>query len=233
MQPELEAKVKDWYAANFIPEMTRILGEEAPLADYLPVGPAPYYLQYHYIVTNPNSPERRKLVDNAGDGSEYSRLHAIYHPLLRAAATTVGFFDFIIADPKTGRVIYTVDKEVDFTTSLLFGPYRNTNIAAAVARCAQSPDPSVICLEDFAPYAPSGGAPIAFMGAPIIDKGVVIGVLIAQLSNAEIDNVVTGNRQWRHEGFGNTGEAYLVGPTSWCVQRRADFTRTATPTLPI
>jgi class 3 adenylate cyclase len=68
-----------------------------------------------------------------------------------------------------------------------------------------------VCLEDFAPYAPSGGAPIAFMAAPVIDRGVVIGVLIAQLSIEEIDNVVTGDRRWRQDGFGATGEAYLVG----------------------
>ena len=50
------------------------------------------------------------------------------------------------------------------------------------------------------------------MAAPVIDQGVVIGVLVAQLSNEEIDNVVTGDRRWRQEGFGATGEAYLVGP---------------------
>ena len=50
------------------------------------------------------------------------------------------------------------------------------------------------------------------MAAPVIDQGVVIGVLVAQLSNEEIDNVVTGDRRWRQEGFGDTGEAYLVGP---------------------
>ena len=210
--PELRQKVGDWYAANFIPQMTRILGREPALSDYLPVGGAPYYLQYHYIVENPNPAERRKLLDDAGDGSDYSKLHAVYHPLMRAAATTVGFFDFMIADPKSGRLIYTVQKEVDFTTSLQFGPYRRSNVAAAVARCAESADRSAICLEDFAPYVPSGGAPIAFMGAPVIDQGGVIGVLIAQLSNDEIDNVVTGGRRWRHEGFGETGEAYLVGP---------------------
>ena len=210
--PELQQKVGDWYAANFIPQMTRVLGREPALSDYLPVGGAPYYLQYHYIVGNPNPAERRKLLDDAGDGSEYSRLHAVYHPLMRAAATTVGFFDFMIADPKSGRLIYTVQKEVDFTTSLQFGPYRRSNVAAAAARCAESADRSAICLEDFASYAPSAGAPIAFMGAPIIDQGVVIGVLIAQLSNDEIDNVVTGGRSWQQEGFGGTGEAYLVGP---------------------
>jgi len=210
--PELRRKVSDWYVANFMPDMTRILGEKAALANYLPVGAAPYYLQYHYIVTNPNPAARRSLLDDAGDGSDYSKLHAIYHPLMRAAATTVGFFDFMIADAKSGRLIYTVAKEVDFTTSLQAGPYRNSSVASAVARCGVSADRSAVCLEDFAPYAPSGGAPIAFMAAPVIDQGAIIGVLIAQLSNDEIDNVVTGGRRWFQEGFGNTGEAYLVGP---------------------
>ena len=89
--PELREKVTDWYAEQFIPEMTRVLGREPPLADYLPFGDAPYYLHYHYIVANPHPAARRSLLDDAGDGSEYSRLHAIYHPLMRAAATTVGF----------------------------------------------------------------------------------------------------------------------------------------------
>ncbi|RVM21768.1 adenylate/guanylate cyclase domain-containing protein, partial [Sinorhizobium meliloti] len=169
--PELRQKVGTWYTENFIPGITRVLGRKPVLADYLPVGAAPYYLQYHYIVANPHPAERRKLLDDAGDGSEYSRLHAMYHPMMRAAAATLGFFDFMIADPKSGRLIYTVEKEVDFTTSLQAGPYRHSNAAAAAARCAASPDRSAVCLEDFAPYAPSGGAPIAFMGAPVIDRG--------------------------------------------------------------
>ena len=173
---------------------------------------APYFLQYHYIVANPHPAERRKLLDDAGDGSAYSRLHAIYHPLMRAAAATLGFVDFMIVDPRTGRLIYTVDKEVDFATSLRAGPYRRSNLAAAVARCAAVADRSAICLEDFAPYAAVGRRAEAFMAAPVIDQGVVIGVLVAQLSIDEIDNVVTGGRRWRQEGFGATGEAYLVGP---------------------
>ena len=200
-------------ARTSCPSCAALLGKEPALADYLPVGAAPYYLQYHYIVANPHPAERRKLLDDAGDGSDYSRLHAIYHPLMRAAAATVGFFDFMMADPKSGRLIYTVEKEVDFATSLQFGPYRHSNRRRRRRPLRRhAPTGRPICLEDFAPYAPSGGAPIAFMAAPVIDQGVVIGVLVAQLSNEEIDNVVTGDRRWRQEGFGDTGEAYLVGP---------------------
>ena len=209
---ELSEKVSAWYTENFIPEMKRVLGPEPDLTDYRPGGAGGTYLQYHYIVANPHPAVRRKLLDDAGDGSGYSKLHAAYHPLLRTAATTVGFFDLMLADAKSGRLIYTVEKEVDFTTSLQDGPYRGSNVAAAVANCAVRADPSAVCLQDFAPYAPSGGAPIAFMAAPVIDQGVVTGVLVAQLSNEEIDNVVTGDRRWQWEGFGETGEAYLVGP---------------------
>ena len=181
------------------------------MKEYLPVDPAAYYLQYHYIVANPYPPERRELLDDAGDGSAYSRQHAIYHPLLRDAATTFGFFDLMLADPAASRIVYAVRKEVDFAASLRSAPFRQSNLAVAVAHCGADAEKYAACLEDFAPYAPSGGAPIAFMAAPIIDQNVVVGVLIAQLSIDEIDKVVTGGRRWRQDGFGATGEAYLVG----------------------
>jgi class 3 adenylate cyclase len=211
---ELRWQLEEWYGQNFLPIVRRLLGKDVPLADYLPIGPAATYLQYHYIVANPQPSSRRKLVDDAGDGSAYSAVHAVYHPLLRTAASTLGLFDFMIADPKSGRLVYAMDKEADFATSLKKGPYRHSNLAAAVARCSGTPDSSLTCLEDFAPYLPSNGQPIAFMATPVIEQGAVSGVLIAQLSIEEIDRVVTGDRQWREEGFGATGEAYIIGPDS-------------------
>ncbi len=114
---EVRRKVGGWYEADFLPEMRRVLGKDVNINDYLPRGAAAFYLQYHYIVTNPYPKNRRKLVDNAGDGSAYSGQHAIYHPLLRDAGTAFGFFDLMLADPKSGRIIYSVAKEVDFATS--------------------------------------------------------------------------------------------------------------------
>ena len=210
--PELRESVHAWYQEQYMPMIRRVLGEEVPVTDYLPVTAAPYFLQDAYIVRNPHPAGRRDLLDDARDGSTYSKVHATYHPLMRAAGATLGFEDFMIVDPGTGRLIYTVDKDPDFATSLRAGPYRRSNLAAAAARCAGSPDPSATCLEDFSPYLPSDGVPEAFMAAPVIEQGVVTGVLIAELSIDEIDAIVTGGRRWRNEGFGATGEAYLVGP---------------------
>lgn len=209
---ETRQKVLGWYNDDYMPMVRRVLNKDVPVDDFLPVGSAPYFLQKLYIVDNPHPAARRNLLDDADDGSAYSKVHATYHPLMRTAAATLGFFDYLMVDPRSGRVIYSVAKEADFATSLRAGPYRHSNIASAAARCAGAPDPSVTCLDDFAPYLPADGTPAAFMAAPVIDQGVVIGVLVAQLSIDELDNIVTGGRRWRHEGFGATGEAYLVGP---------------------
>jgi class 3 adenylate cyclase len=208
---DIRKKVIGWYEKDYMPMVRRLLGPKTPLDDFLPSGAAAYFLQDWYIVENPHPKDRRKLTDVAGEGA-YSKLHATYHPLLRTAALTLNFADLLLIDPRTGRVIYTVEKEPEFGTSLRAGPYRTSNLAAAAARCGHAPNPSMTCLEDFADYMPADGAPQAFMAAPVIDQGVVIGVLVAQLSINEIDDIVTGGRRWRHEGFGDTGEAYLVGP---------------------
>ncbi len=136
---DLKSKVDAWYAANYLPDIRRQLGTDAALADFLPNGPAANDLQYRYIVTNPYPSAQRRLLDDAGDGSAYSAAHAIYHPLLRNAATIEGFADFLLADTKSGRLIYGMAKEEDFATSLRIGPYRDSKLAAAVARCAGRP----------------------------------------------------------------------------------------------
>jgi class 3 adenylate cyclase len=211
---ETRRKVDDWYEKTYMPVVRRLLDSNAATADYVPRTPAAFALQYAYIVANPNPPAQRILLDDAGDGSAYSALHATYHPPLRAAASTLGFSDFLLADAKTARVIYGMAKEVDFAITLRKEPFNRSTLATAFARCVGAPDSSAVCLEDFAPYLPSNGTPTAFMAAPVIDRGIVTGVLVAQLSVQEIDRVVTGGRRWRQEGFGATGEAYLIGPDS-------------------
>jgi class 3 adenylate cyclase len=209
---EVRKRVVNWYETDYMPRVRRLLGDKASIDEFLPVGSAPYFLQDWYIADNPYPKDRRKLVDEPAAGGAYNKLHATYHPLMRTAASTLSFADFLLVDHRSSRIIYSVEKEAEFGTSLRAGPYRDSNLAAAAARCGQAPDPSATCLEDFADYLPSNGSPQAFMAAPVIDQGVVIGVLVAQLSIDEVDRIVTSNRRWRHEGLGATGEAYLVGP---------------------
>ncbi|MBL6651744.1 MAG: HAMP domain-containing protein [Reyranella sp.] len=209
---DVRNRVESWYDTHFMPMIRRQLGADAQVRDYLPIASAAYFLQDHYIIANPNRTGQRRALADAGDGSAYSRLHARYHPILRHATATLNLYDLMMIDPRDGRIVYSVTKETDFASSIKAAPYSHSNLAVAVAACSESADASKTCLGDFADYLPADGAPAAFMAAPLIEKGVVIGVLVARLSINELDNIVSGRRQWSHEGFGMTGEAYLVGP---------------------
>jgi len=53
--------------------------------------------------------------------------------------------------------------------------------------------------------------PALFIGCPIFDGSQNIGTLIFQLPIHRIDAVMTGDKNWKKEGLGKTGESYIVG----------------------
>ena len=148
--PDLRQKSLVWYDGQYMPTIRRLLAAETPpVKEFLPISSSTYFLQAWYMVDNPHPTDRRKLLDDAGDGSTYSKLHAVYHPIMRMMIASLKFYDLFLINPKTGQILYTVAKEPDFGTSLQTGPYRRSNLAAAAARCAEAPNPTATCVEDF------------------------------------------------------------------------------------
>jgi methyl-accepting chemotaxis protein len=65
-------------------------------------------------------------------------VHARYHPALKRAAETVGFYDINLMDAATGDVVYTVAKEIDFAGNMYNGAFTQSGFAR-VARRALDP----------------------------------------------------------------------------------------------
>jgi class 3 adenylate cyclase len=203
--------VRQDYLQNFYPEMQKLKMARARVEDYLPYAPASIQLQYLYIVKNPNPKERREELVNAGDGSEYSAVHAKYHPAFRHIIKKFGYYDLYLVDYKTGRIVYEVEKDRDYATSLIQGPYRDSNLAKVVKQCMASNDPDAVFFSDFEPYEASRGEPTQYVASPIWDGQEILGVFALQLSSAAIDDVMTGKRNWKRDGLGQSGEAVIVG----------------------
>ncbi|MCI5123075.1 MAG: response regulator [Candidatus Electrothrix sp. AR5] len=140
----------------------------------------------------------------------YSQAQKKYHPLLQSYLKEFRFYDFFIIDSKTGVITYSVKKEIDFGTSLLTGPYKDSNLAKLFAQVQGAKKPAVL-YADFEHYVPSADIPSSFFAYPIFLKNKQIGVLAAQLSVEELNDVLTDNQQWASAGLGETGETYLVG----------------------
>ncbi|MFB2895343.1 adenylate/guanylate cyclase domain-containing protein [Aerosakkonemataceae cyanobacterium BLCC-F50] len=205
-----EGKLTAYYRDEFLTRLTKVDEGSPILESYLPKSIASRYLQYHYIATNPNSVGKKDSLNNPQDNSEYSKIHARYHPIFRKIIQKFGYYDMFLIDPQ-GTIVYTVFKETDFATNLQKDAYQNTNLAKLYQMVRESKARDYTKIVDFAPYSPSYGAPAAFIAAPIYNQSELIGVLAFQLPVNEINNVMTGNRNWERDGLGNTGETYLVG----------------------
>lgn len=119
---DTQAAVRVDYQESFYPEMQKLKLARPHVEDYLPTSPAALELQYLYIVRNPHPPEHRNELANAGDGSDYSRVHEKYHGGFRHLIESFDYSDLYLIDYETGKALYDVFKDRDFGTDLLNGP---------------------------------------------------------------------------------------------------------------
>ncbi|MDH4099830.1 MAG: EAL domain-containing protein, partial [Nitrospirota bacterium] len=204
-------ELERYYEKDYLARIKAITGEEPDLKRYLPVNARAIILQRNFIVRNHHPVGEKANLIVSGDGSEYARLHAVYHPRLSKALRQAGFYDLFLIDDKTGRVVYTNVKEPDFGTSMIDGPYRDSGVARVFRKALESAESDTVSVTDFSFYAPSLGAPSAFMSAPIYDGDIRVGIVAVQLPISQIDAIMTGGRSWKDAGYGESGEGYLIG----------------------
>jgi class 3 adenylate cyclase len=200
-----------WYNKDLLPRLDKVAGSHTPLEGLMPPDPVGRRLQADYIARNPNPVgEKDKLLAATG-GSRYDAAHARYHPLLKRAADTVGFYDINLMDAATGDVVYTVVKETDFASNMYNGAFTQSGFAQVAKRALDPRNGGKAVIEDFTAYTPSAFLPQMFAAVPIIADGQTIGVFVAQVDIRALNNLLTDNNGWRSTGQGETGEVLLTG----------------------
>ena len=180
-----------------VPDVDRILTQ---------LDDATVALQYSYIKANPNPLGSKDKLDKALDVSQYSLLHGLYHPIIRSYLEKFGYYDIFLVQPETGKVVYTVFKELDYATSLIDGPYAHTGLGEAFRLAKAATSPEFVAITDFKPYFPSYEAPAGFVASPIFAGQEKVGVLIFQFPIDMLNGIMK-----ERTGMGKTGETYLVG----------------------
>lgn len=167
-------------------------------------------LQHHYIAANPFPVGEKSKQDASPDASLYSQAHARYHPFYRNLIERYGYYDMLLVEPD-GDVVYSLAKEIDFTSNLTTGPFANTNVARAFAAAMADAVKGNLHLVDFADYPPSRNESAGFIATALFEGNAKVGVVIIQVPIDEINDIMTDNREWRRVGMGETGESVLVG----------------------
>lgn len=166
-------------------------------------------LQYDFIKQNSNKKgEKHKLLKTSYE-SEYSKVHEKIHQGLVKYILAYHFYDLFLVDVNTKNIIYTVYKEFDFATNLNNPIYNDSAIKQVYEMAIKEPNKPHI--SEINKYWASADAPAQFVANAIIREGKVIGVLIYQVPVEKYNEILTGNYKWKEQGFGDTGENYIIG----------------------
>ncbi|NJB67149.1 methyl-accepting chemotaxis protein [Desulfobaculum xiamenense] len=114
------------------------------------------------------------------------------------------YYDIFVISADHGHVMFTAARETDLGENLSAGKLKDSGLASVWRKVIETDSTRY---EDFEPYAPSGGAPAAFVAAPIHVQGKTVAVLAVQLSIDAINFIMQ-----ERTGLGKSGEIYLVGP---------------------
>ncbi|MHB1143782.1 MAG: bifunctional diguanylate cyclase/phosphodiesterase [Thiobacillus sp.] len=123
------------------------------------------------------------------------------HQTLKDGNAAKAFYDLLLIDA-SGNVVFSLLHEPDLGTNLLHGPYRDSQLAKGYGEAMRSRQSH---LSRFAPYAPSGNRPSAFLVEPVMDKEGAIGAIALQLDVHKLMTVTTDRI-----GLGQTGETVLA-----------------------
>ncbi|TYC52118.1 HAMP domain-containing protein [Rhodobacterales bacterium] len=165
-------------------------------------------LQAAYITDNPHPVGEKDKLDAADTGTAYDAVHQEFHSWFHKLQQDAGYYDIFLFDTK-GNLVYSVFKELDFATNFLEngGEWAKTDLGDVYRRAMSITAHDEVAFADFAPYAPSAGAPASFMAHPVVRQGgETVGVLAYQMPVGRI------NKLMEHTlGLGETGEIALIG----------------------
>ncbi|PKI18057.1 response regulator [Colwellia sp. 12G3] len=207
----LQSSLENYYQQEFVPRLNKAEQTKFSAKEYIPQQQNSKLLQSLFIANNANKTGEKHLLDNANNGSSYEDTHQRYHQTIRSYLEKFHYYDIFLVDAKTGNIVYSVFKEIDYATNLINGPHKDSNIAQVFQLANKSNDKDFVKIVDFSPYIPSYYAPAAFIASPIFSGNEKIGVLIFQMPIDRINDIMTNKKSWNKVGLGVSGETYIVG----------------------
>ena len=204
-QSKAAYKVRRFYEREFLTEFEQPKKSKPTADQLLPKSTAGLLAQYLYIADNDNPIGEKDELVSVDVRTQYTRYHAKHHEMFRDYLDRFGYYDIFLVEPEHGTIVYSVDKETDYATSLFNGPYRDSGLAR-VAREAMTLANGETAVADYSNYLPSFNSAAGFVASPIYDEDKLLGVVAFQMPISRINGILALNG-----GLGETGESMLLG----------------------
>ncbi len=148
-------------------------------------------LQYTFLASGSTQHETSLLLKD----SDYGKAHHKFHPHIAAFSGNFHFENLFLIESKNGKIVYSVNKQIDFATSLINGPHAQSELAQLFKKINRATSAGKNIFTDFNTYLANFEQPAAFIASAIFDGKDKVGVLVFQLSQKLINDIVVPQDQ--------------------------------------
>ncbi|GAA4844927.1 hypothetical protein GCM10023331_32190 [Algivirga pacifica] len=170
------------------------------------------HLQATYMARNPFGLFEKEMLDvSPSDTLLYDQWHRKCHAYFRKYKEDKQYHDILLVNPK-GDIIYSVNKQIDFGTNLLAGPFKDSHLADLFLRAQtayENQEDQTVFMKDVQFYTGNYGIPLMLAAIPIVHEQQGYGVLIFSLDEMPLNRLMLGKETKETEEA--TYDAYLVG----------------------
>ncbi len=220
---DVNTLLKGFYETEILPVLETKMNESLPAERFLPGDNKQKILQCLYLEENPRPLSQKYIMNRASDGSQYSGYHSQYHPQMLSFARQAGINDLLLVDYKTGYVVYSLKKNIDFATNLYEGPFKNSAIADAYLDAVGTSVSDAVKYTDASFYIPSLMQPVVFVSAPVFSGDRLLGAVIFALNISAFDKLLLAETD--HEKASDADiKAFVIGDDFSYRSNDPDFT---------
>lgn len=134
---------------------------------------------------------------------DYIRNYNKYINYLTKYINSYNFDDLYFLSDTEGAILFSVNKKAELGNCLTALSYKNSSLASIWKVVAKSRD---IEIQDYSAYSNDLSKPYILLGSPVFRGDDLLGVVVLQLSEKDIDDIVRDR-----SGLGSTGESFIAG----------------------
>lgn len=174
------------------------------------------FQQHTFIVLNESPFGEKFNLRDPDNESSYGSKHSENYSTLFGFYEKLDVTDILLVDAK-GYVVYSTQKNIEFATNLINGPFKDTDLGMAYQKAMKAEDSAFSMMTDFNAHKADFNQQAAFIISPIQDLDEedafeILGTMIIKIKPTDLNNIVSSDKQWESIGLGKSGDIFLVGP---------------------
>lgn len=161
--------------------------------ELFPVRNKEIVLQKIYLQSNKWAFDEKDKLFSARINTTYDTYHKKVHTKTREFARKYNLNNIYLVDPRSGDVVYNLNKNIAFATNLFDGNYKSSELAKIFQEVSASTDLNKYAFADFTPFVAEQNKSVAYVAKKVTLYNDMVAVIVFELGPDFFESILYDN----------------------------------------